>query len=248
MPITPSHAETFTQCPRKYAFEHSNIDPGFREALHVGQAMHRTFEHLILEHERTGSWLELCEAASVLNGFLRDFPAGQPRPARAELETMHSNWFETGIRKLEVFFRNAAPIIENARVIDTEHWVRLDLLDPNGTIRASGKIDLLLEVNGEIWVMDFKTGRVKEALEQSYPLALYVTASRLEHPDKTVRAFEAYFEPFQMLEYNVDRLERDLENLAGVGREAFLEQEFLVRPSVLCAWCEFYAVCVGQAA
>jgi hypothetical protein len=51
-----------------------------------------------------------------------------------------------------------------------------------------------------------------------------------------------------MLEYNVDRLERDLENLAGVGREAFLEREFLVRPSVLCAWCEFYAVCVGRAA
>ncbi len=243
LPISPSSAESYAQCPRRYALEHYDTPSTFQEPLHTGNALHRTFKHWVDEKTRTGTWLELAEISSVLSSYLRDFDTNKPRPNRTELEFLHGNWLEDGIYKLESFMRNVQNLIDTATVIDTERWVKLDLLDTNHTVRATGKVDLIIQVGTEIWIIDFKTGKVKNALEHSYPLALYTATARLEYPDNVVRTFEAYLEPYQLLEYNTEHLESDLEALANITQTAFVDSVFPMHPSGLCAWCEFYAIC-----
>jgi CRISPR/Cas system-associated exonuclease Cas4 (RecB family) len=243
-PISPSSAEAFLQCKRRYALDFFNASKGFSEALHFGKAMHRTFQHLAEAHQNTGNWLELEEAGSVLSGYLNDFESNKPIPPRDQLERLHTGWLEDGMPKLQAFLHQIAPLIERARVVNTERWVKLDLLDPTGTVRATGRVDLILEMpDQEIWVIDFKTGRVRDALEHSYPLALYVQSAQLEHPDALVRAFEVYLEPYQMLEYNTDYVIEDLEHLAQIGRDAFSESVFPKCKSALCAWCDYVQIC-----
>lgn len=243
IPISPSSAESYAQCPRRYALEHYDTPSTFQEPLHTGNALHRTFKHWIDEKTKTGTWLELAEISSVFSSYLRDFDANKPRPNRTELEFLHGNWLEDGIYKLESFIRNLQSLIDSADVIDTERWVKLDLLLSNQAVRATGKVDLILQVGTEIWILDFKSGKVKAALLHSYPLALYTATARLEYPNMRVRAFEAYLEPYQLLEYNTEHLEPDLTALADITQTAFADNTFPMQPSGLCAWCEFYAIC-----
>ena len=243
IPISPSGAESFVHCPRKFALEHCDTPATFQENMHTGSALHHAFKDWIDTKTKTGTWLELDEISSVLAAYLRDFDANKPKPSRAELESLHPTWLEDGIYKLESFIRNVQPLIESAKVFSTEDWVKLDLLRAEYTVRATGKVDLILQVGTEIWVIDFKTGRVKDALEHSYPLALYTSAARLEYPNCNVRTFEAYLSPYQLIEYNISYLEQDLENLSDIAFLAFNESLFPTRPGILCTWCDFYNIC-----
>jgi CRISPR/Cas system-associated exonuclease Cas4 (RecB family) len=244
MPISPSSAETFRQCKRKYALEFFDIQKVFSENLHFGSAIHSTFQHLVTQHQKTKSWLEPEEAGTVLSGFLRDFRHDQIMPPQNELEQLHMQWLETGIRKIYGFLQHIAPLIEQAQVLNTEHWIKLDLLDPHGTVRVTGRVDLIIEMpDSEIWVIDFKSGKIKDAISQSLPLALYSRAAQLEYPNQTIRAFEAYLEPYEMLEYNTERIDLDLEQLSRIGYATFLEKDFPAEHGVLCAYCDFFKIC-----
>ena len=244
MPISPSSAESFGQCPRKYALEFCDVPKLFSEPLHVGSAMHRTFQDLITKHQDTKNWMEPAEVAIILSRYLRDFPSDQVLPSENILEHLHMQWVETGIAKVCSFLQHLAQIIESARVVDTEHWVKLDLQDKTGTVRATGRVDLLLEMpNLEIWVIDFKTGKTKDTLGSSLQLALYGQAAQLEHPTQTIRTFAAYLEPYQLLEYQTERMIPDLERLSNIGLTAFEEKDFPMQPSALCTFCDFFQIC-----
>jgi RecB family exonuclease len=134
-----------------------------------------------------------------------------------------------------------------------------------GRLAVSGRVDRLDERDGEVVVVDYKTGRrpcTDDDARGSMALALYALAVRrtlrrpcnrveLHHlPTGTVRAFE---HDDESLRRHVGRAEAQAEDIRAAtdalrgGADA--DQAFPPAPSTACSWCDFRSRCPeGQAA
>jgi putative RecB family exonuclease len=249
--VTPAKLATWTDCPRRYRMTYLDRPTPPRGA----------------------PWAHNTVGAAVHNALrvLFELPAPRRTPdAAAGLVAQH--WKTDG-------FRDAAQSAEQLRraqgwvsgyvaaldpafePVGLERWVSA----PTSRIVAEGRVDRIDERDGELVIVDYKTGRHALTVDDargSQALALYATAAartlrrpcrrvELHHlPTGTVLAWEHTAESLgrqvARAEEAADELALCVDTLAAGGDPEVL---FPPRTGRQCSWCDFRRSCAeGRAA
>jgi putative RecB family exonuclease len=249
--VTPAKLNTWNDCPRRYRFAYLDRP----------------------SPPRGGAWAHNMLGAVVHNALreLFDLPAAQRTPDAA-IKLVRGNWRGEGFadgeqaavyrdRAIDWVAEYVANLDPELEPIGVERWVSA----PTGGIVAEGRVDRIDERDGEIVIVDYKTGRHALSVDDarfSQALALYVVAARrtlhrpchqveLHHlPTGTVSVWR---HTEDTLARHVGRAEESAIDLADAG-DALAdggdpEALFPVNPGRQCSWCDFRRHCPqGKAA
>jgi RecB family exonuclease len=248
---TPSRLASYTDCPRRYRMTYLDRPTPPRGA----------------------PWAHNSLGASVHNALRAwwDLPRDR-RTATAAVGLLRSGWITDG-------YRDAAQ--SAATLTRASGWVEAYVaeLDPDDepiglertvatrtdTLAVSGRIDRLDDRDGELVVVDYKTGRSELSTDDSrgsQALALYAVAAgrTLRRPCHTVElhhlptgTVHAFTHTEQSLARHVRRAEDTAADIvSATGRleaGAAPDEAFPPAPSTRCSWCDFRRHCPeGRAA
>jgi RecB family exonuclease len=247
---TPSKLVSYEDCPRKYRYTYIDRPTPPRGApwAHnaLGASVHtalRSWFDLEAAKRRPEVLPQLLRATWVRDGY-RD--EEQERAAYA----MALSWLRRYLAELPAGFEPVA--IE--RVVGAT----------TATLALSGRVDRIDDVDGELVIVDYKTGRSDldaDDARGSRALALYAYATsrmfrrvcrrvELHHlPTGTVAMHEHTEES---LARHVTRAERTAADIvaaeADIRAGADPDEAFPTSPGSLCGWCDFRRACpVGSA-
>lgn len=203
---------------------------------------------------------------------LRDFwdlPTGQRTPAGVA-ELVRQSWIDVGFRDPEQSMawrlRVREAVVDYLRGIDRDRQpvgLERSVSLKTEALALTGRVDRLDDRDGELVVVDYKTGRqvpTDDDARTSLPLALYAAAvSRMfRRPCLRVELHHVPTARVVAHDHTPESLQRkvaEAESIASDLRRAdaeFLEQgvesrSFAPRPSALCGWCDYRAHCAeGQ--
>ena len=239
-PLSPTQAERYDLCPRLYALE-NRLKLGARTSLHArfGNLIHDVLEDVESAARARGNTRStITEARTAFNAAFIDesfgsgvFAEAWRRRGHQVLEHLYTHWPKWG------------------EVVALESTLRLDLAG----ITWTGRADRIEAKNGELKIIDYKTGRsaveVKKAAE-SIQLGYYLlaaaaspavatfgkpTAAELWYPGTstkslTTRSFD---------NTNLDKMPQRLTDLAG-GIQA---EHWPATPNESCERCPVRIVC-----
>jgi putative RecB family exonuclease len=249
--VTPAKLAIWSDCPRRYRMTYLDrpTPPRGGPWAHntVGAVVHnalRAFFDLPVRRRTPET-----AAALVGQGWKDDGFAGPEQSARFRAKA--SDWVADYVTGLDV----------GMDPVGLERWVSA----PVGTIVAEGRVDRIDERDGEVVIVDYKTGRhalTTDDARGSQALALYVIAARrtlrrpcnrveLHHlPTGSVAAWEHTEESLdrhrKRAEETADELQLATDTLDAGGDADILFPANIGRH---CAWCDFRRSCPeGQAA
>ncbi|TQM81036.1 RecB family exonuclease [Saccharothrix saharensis] len=243
--VTPAKLATWADCPRRFRMAYLDRP----------------------SPPRGGAWAHNTLGAVVHNALkaLFDLPAERRTPEQA-VALLHRQWKNDGFRDAEqaAVYRDRAVgwVRDYVEGLDTsiepvgiERWVST----PTSKIVAEGRVDRIDLRDGELVIVDYKTGRHALTVDDargSQALALYALAARrtlrkpchrveLHHlPTRTVAVWEHTEES---LGRHVSRAEEaaDELRLATDTLEAGGDPEILFPPRTgnQCTWCDFRRSC-----
>ena len=249
--VTPSKLATWADCPRRYrmayvdrpspprggAFAHNTLGAVVHNAL-------RAFYDLPVGR-RTPEM-----AAAMVSQHWKDEGFQHPKQA-AEYRARATGWVVDYIAGVDV----------TDDPVGLERWVSA----PSGKLIVEGRVDRIDERDGELVIVDYKTGRhalTTDDARGSQALALYVIAARrtlrrpctkveLHHlPSGTVAAWEHTDESLARHQRRAQETAEDFQlatdTLAAGGDPDVL---FPVQPGRQCGWCDCRPSCAeGQSA
>ncbi|GAB3871846.1 PD-(D/E)XK nuclease family protein [Kibdelosporangium lantanae] len=249
--VTPSKLATWADCPRRYRMTYLDRPTPQRGGAYA--------------HSTLGAVVH-----NALRAFF-DLPLAKRTPeAGAALVTTH--WKDDGFADTD----QAGDFRERARGWVAEYLSRTDVAiepvglerwvsAPAGTIVAEGRVDRIDDRNGELVIVDYKTGRSALTVDDargSQALAMYAIATtrtlrrqcrkvELHHlPTGSVAVWEHTDESLarhqKRAEEAADELQLASDTLAAGGDPDVL---FPPRVGRQCTWCDFRRHCPeGQAA
>jgi RecB family exonuclease len=242
---SPSRLLAWLDCPRRYRMQYLDRPrpPARSQRAHtsVGIATH-----------------------NALRDFW-DLPTGQRTPAGVA-ELVRTSWIDVGFRDPEQSaawrLRVRDAVTDYLRGIDRERQpvgIERSVSVRTESIAVTGRVDRLDDRDGELVVVDYKTGRAvptEEDARTSLPLALYAAAAartfrrpctrvELHHvPTGTVVAHEHSPESLARKIAEAESIATDLRRADAEFRELGTDsQNFPPRPSPLCGWCDFRTHC-----
>jgi putative RecB family exonuclease len=243
--VTPARLAVWEGCPRRYRMTYLDRPTPVR----TGAWAHSTLGAVV--HNALRAFFELrpqqrtAERAAML--VRRHWKSeGFANPAQAaEYRQRAERWVSDYVGQLDV---DATPLA-------VERWVSA----PTGTIIAEGRVDRIDQRNGELVVVDYKTGRhalsVQDARD-SLALALYALASRkalhrpchrveLHHlPTGQVVGWDHTEESLGGHLERAERLAEELQAATDAWEEgADTHAMFPPRTGRHCSWCDFRAHC-----
>jgi putative RecB family exonuclease len=202
------------------------------------------------------------------HNVLRDFwdlPASQRTPAGVA-ELVRTSWIDVGFRDREQSaawrLRVRDAVTEYLRRSDRERQpvgIERSVSLKTDEIAVTGRVDRLDDRDGELVVVDYKTGRqvpTDDDARTSLPLALYAVASsrmfrrpchrvELHHvPSGTVAVHEHTDESLARKVAEAESIASDLRRADADFKEVGVEStRFEARTSAICSWCDFRAHC-----
>ncbi|MCR3722781.1 RecB family exonuclease [Prauserella flava] len=257
MKVTPARLSTFDDCPRRYRLAYVDRPTP----------------------QRTGPWAHSTLGAVVHNALraLFDLPAAERTPARAAV-LVDRHWKGAGFADSEQAgrYRRLAKEWTSRYVADhdlntdprgVERWVSAPAAGGDGpaSMIVEGRADRIDERDGELVVVDYKTGRRapdEHEARSSQALALYAVAAErtLHTPCRRVELHHLPSGTVAAAEHTSDSLSRQLtraeetatdlqqvtDKLADGGDP---DELFPARTGRRCAWCDFRPSCpAGQQA
>jgi RecB family exonuclease len=248
---TPSRLGTYADCPRRYRMTYLD-----RPTPPKGQP-----------------WAHNSMGASVHNALRAwwDLPR-ERRTAASAVALLRSGWLTDGYRDAEQ---------ADATLASASRWVEdyVAELDPDDepvglertvatrtdTLAVSGRVDRLDDRDGELVVVDYKTGRSELSTDDtrgSQALALYAVAAArtLRRPCHTVElhhlptgTVHAFTHTEESLARHVRRAEDTASDIVAatdrLAQGAGPDEAFPPTPSSRCSWCDFRRHCPeGRAA
>lgn len=243
--VTPARLSTWAGCPRRYRMAYLDRPTP----------------------RRGGAWANATLGAVVHNALRAYFalrPA-QRTPQRAA-ELVRECWKSDGFsgpdqvaeyrRRAQGWVRDyVAELPADSTPVAVERWVSA----PVGEIIAEGRVDRVDDRDGELVVVDYKTGRYglrAEDARDSLALGLYALAvgknlhrpcSRVElhHvPTGSIASWEHTAESLGGLRARAERLADELSSAAAeLANGADADETFPVKPGSQCSWCDFRAHC-----
>ncbi len=232
--LSASAIDAYDRCPMKYMFQYMwNIRGGPHPPLTFGNVMHSTIKEFIGEICK-GRKISFEEVSSIYDrewsaaGFIDEFHESEYRKAgRDQLEAFHRSY-------------SAAP----ADVLYQEKSFELPL---DHEVIVTGRMDQVNRLpDGEIEIVDYKTGRPRDAKKAADDLQLSVYA---------LAAQEVLgLTPGRLVFYNLGTNEavataRDKKNLAAVKQriadvaDQIRAGEFSPKPGFSCGYCDFKPLC-----
>ncbi|WP_460398234.1 RecB family exonuclease [Actinophytocola sediminis] len=249
--VTPSRIATWMDCPRRYrmayvdrpspprggAFAHSTLGAVVHNAL-------RAFFELPVRGRTPAAGAAMVGKHWNDEGFAGPTQAATYRELAAE-------WVAAYVAETDV----------TQDPIGLERWVSA----PVGTIVAEGRVDRIDERDGELVIVDYKTGRsvlTTDDARASSALALYVLAARrtLRRPCRRVELHHLPSGTVAVWEHSEESLARHRTRAEESAEEFSLatdtlraggDQDVLFPPRVgrQCSWCDFRRSCPeGQTA
>ncbi|NUR80679.1 MAG: PD-(D/E)XK nuclease family protein [Dermatophilaceae bacterium] len=246
---SPSRLLAYLDCPRRYRMQYLDrprpLARPQRAHTSVGIATH-----------------------NVLRDFW-DLPVSQRTPAGVA-ELVRTSWIDVGFRDPEQSaawrLRVRDAVTDYLRRSDRDNQpvgIERSVSLKTDEVAITGRIDRLDDRDGELVVVDYKTGRqvpTDDDARTSLPLALYAVASarmfrrpcrrvELHHvPSGTVAAHEHTDESLARKVAEAESIASDLRRADAEFKELGVEStRFQPRPSAICSWCDFRAHCAeGQ--
>ncbi|GAB2756063.1 PD-(D/E)XK nuclease family protein [Terrabacter koreensis] len=242
---SPSRLLAYLDCPRRYRMQYLDRPrPQARpQRAHtsVGIATH-----------------------NVLRDFW-DLPVSQRTPAGVA-ELVRTSWIDVGFRDPEQSvawrLRVRDAVTDYLRRSDRDNQpvgIERSVSLKTDEVAITGRIDRLDDRDGELVVVDYKTGRqvpTDDDARTSLPLALYAVASarmfrrpcrrvELHHvPSGTVAVHEHTDESLARKVAEAELIASDLRRADADFKQVGVEStRFAPRPSALCSWCDFRAHC-----
>jgi len=249
--VTPSRIATWMDCPRRYrmAYVDRPTPPRGGAFAHstLGAVVHNALRALfdLPVRRRTPD-----AAAALVGQHWKDDGFAGPTQA-ATYRELAAEWVAGYVAETDV----------TEDPIGLERWVSA----PVGTIVAEGRVDRIDERDGELVIVDYKTGRsvlTTDDARASQALALYVLAARrtLRRPCRRVELHHLPSGTVAVWEHSEESLTRHRTRAEEAAEEFSLatatlhaggDQDVLFPPNVgrQCSWCDFRRSCPeGQAA
>jgi RecB family exonuclease len=248
---TPSRLGSYEDCPRRYRMTYVDRPTPVKGPpwahTSLGSAIHnalRAYWNLPRERRTPEAARALLRGAWIADGF-RD------REQQAEAAERAIGWLESYLDGLDPD--------------DEPVGVERTVATKTDALAFSGRIDRLDDREGELVVVDYKTGRSElngDDARGSTALALYAlaTSRTLRRPCRTVElhhlptgTVHSWEHTEESLARHVRRAEETAADIVAaqeaVGAGANSNEFFPPRTSVLCSWCDFRRHCPeGQAA
>lgn len=245
-PMSPSVAETYQLCPRMELLNHYYVEGKFSEVLHKGQALHGVLAYACQQYQKTAMWPGMDELLPKLTALLADLPKNATPPEQGESQEQRLHRWVAETQDAVAGFVSFMAQQKGVQVVSSEEWVKVDLTQLTGTVRVTGRLDLLLRVEGELWVLDFKTGKTpkQEWTHGPMAMALYVRAVQEDYPTETVHAFEFYPATQTLVPYDTAQVGQHLQHLYGLGIQHFTETEWQALTGEHCQWCDHFRRCM----
>ncbi|MQA10808.1 MAG: DUF2800 domain-containing protein [Pseudonocardiaceae bacterium] len=249
--VSPARLATFGDCARRYRMAYLDRPTP----------------------KRTGAWAHSTLGAVVHNALRALFELPAPRrSAERAAELVTEYWSDEGFADAE----QAARYRQRARdwvadyvaehdtafePVGLERWVSA----PTGSIIAEGRVDRIDERDGELVIVDYKTGRRapdEDEARGSQALALYAIAARrtLRKPASRVELHHVPSGQIVRWEHTDDSLRRHRTRAEETAADTQVAADTLTaggdadelfppRTGPHCAWCDFRPSCAeGQAA
>lgn len=249
--VTPARLATWQDCPRRYRMTYLDVPPP----------------------RRGGAWAHSTLGAVVHNALRALFDlAPASRTPEAAVSLVDRHWRDDGFADAEQagVYRDRAKswvsdyverLDPELEPLGVERWVAA----PLGRIIAEGRVDRIDERDGELVIVDYKTGRhalTTDDARSSQALALYALAARrtLRRPCTRVELHHLPTGEIAAAVHGEASLARHLgrvENIAGdlnlatATLAAGGDADVLFPPHTgrQCSWCDFRQHCPeGQAA
>jgi RecB family exonuclease len=248
---TPSKLGSFEDCPRRYRMVYLDrpTPPKGPPWAHtsLGSAVHnalRLWWALARQRRTPEAARGLLRTAWIADGF-RD------EAQQAEVRERATGW-------LESYLHGVDPDVEPVGVERT-------VATKTDTLAFSGRIDRLDDRDGDLVVVDYKTGRSQLTADDargSAALALYAlaTARTLRRPCRRVELHHLPTGTVHSWEHSEESLARHVRRAEDTAADMVRAEEavkagadpdevFPARPGTLCSWCDFRRHCpAGRAA
>jgi RecB family exonuclease len=246
---TPSRLAAFEDCPRRYRYTYVDRPTPPRGAPWAHNSLGASV------HTALKSWFELPATRRLPGELARLLRATWVREGyRDEVQEREAyrralGWLTSYVDDLDPGFEPRA--VE--RVVGAK----------TPTLALSGRVDRIDEVDGEIVIVDYKTGRTGLGADDargSRALALYAFAAEkvfrrrcrrveLHHlPTGTIAAHEHTDESIAR---HVRRAEQTAADAVAAGKQLAAGAEpdvaFPTAPGSICGWCDFRRVCPAGA-
>jgi len=242
---SPSRLLTWLDCPRRYRMQYLDRP---RPAVRPPRA-----------HTSVG-----VATHNVLRDFW-DLTPLERTPARVE-RLVRESWIDVGFRDPEQSARwrdrTTRRVTEYLRGVDRERQplgVERTVSFHTETLAVTGRLDRLDDRDGELVVVDYKTGRAPlsdDDARTSLPMALYAVAAagmfhrrcervELHHlPTGRVLSHEHTAQTLQRKVAEAESIATDLRRAdADYAEKGAGSELFAPRVSPICTWCDFRAHC-----
>jgi putative RecB family exonuclease len=248
-----SRLASFESCPKKFQFRYVLRIPAESESIEafVGKRVHEVLERIYRAVARG----QVPSLAQVLHrfGVLWDenFDPLRIRIARGELSP--ADYRQRGEQGLTHYYRANYPF-DADETLAVEKRFRFHV-DSGGRYAVQGIVDRLSRArDGALEIHDYKTSQrvpSQGALDRDRQLALYqIGVEEAFGSDRPVRLVWHY-----VMAGQVRRSERSRDALCEVRKHTIAvidsiraEKRFEPRPSPLCSWCEYAALCPASLA
>jgi DNA helicase II / ATP-dependent DNA helicase PcrA len=232
--LSASAIDAYERCPMKYMFQYMwNLRGSPHAQITFGNVMHTTVKECVGEI-RKGRSVPFEEVMSI---YEREWSAA------GFIDEFHEReYHKAGREQLEVFHRSycAAP----ADVLHQEKSFELPL---DHEVVVTGRIDQINRMpGGEVEIVDYKTGRPRDAKKADADLQLSVYALAAQEVLDLI--------PGRLVFYNLGTNEavgstRDKKTLAAVKQkiaevaDQIRAGEFSPKPGFACGYCDFKPLC-----
>jgi RecB family exonuclease len=242
---SPSKLLAWLDCPRRYRMQYlDRPKPAVRsQRAHtsVGVATHSALRDFwdLSPAERTPTSVERLVRQSWIDVGFRD-------------ADQSADWRARTTRRVTAYLRG---VDRGRQPLGVERTVSLR----TGTLAVTGRLDRLDDRDGELVVVDYKTGRARltdDDARTSLPMALYAVAAagmfrrpcervELHHlPTGEVLAHEHTQETLQRKVAEAESIASDLRRADADYAEKGVESRFFEpQVSPICQWCDFRAHC-----
>jgi putative RecB family exonuclease len=247
--LSPSRGGDFKSCPLKYRFRVVDRLPERRSpAATRGTVVHAVLEALfdLPAAERT-----LERASAMVEPAWRALLAAEPELAElfdAAPPEAEAEWLDSATALVAAYFRIEDP----ARIEPAERELPVGHELPEAGVLLRGIVDRIdVGADGALYVTDYKTGSApgpafeEQALFQMkfYGLLLWRTRGLIPRAMRLVYLGDGRQVTYRPDEGNLLRFERMLVALWQAIRTATERGDWRPRPSKLCDWCDFQALC-----
>ena len=227
--LSKSKINDYLQCPRKFRYAYINeIETGENEYFKIGGDVHQIAEDFIKLWQKDDS-IDFLDTLY-------------------ELESKYDDDYKDHCIHLADFFKEKLTC-EGYEVFSTEEYLFSEKYN------FSGLADIVLEKDGKLTVIDYKTGKSKSARDYVTELCYYKMLVEDAYPDKTVEYAAIYFtkdgkyselkfieEDYSAVNCSVTEYNNKI-NLIEKVREKIEAGEFPPKRQYLCQYCDFKTHC-----